>query len=216
MIYMIKISTVLPPNNNIFIDYDCYKEKVAFKLRLNGLKEMDEVQNDLFETLFNLSEEEYKAILKKCNASYSIYKSNAKYISNLLKETDNRVEDLNTLLSIISTKDNIIRSIMSNNYNKANTSEEMELITDRLLYRGEGLDQFNDKFMTATLKYRNNPLFSEYITSYNDDKIIEELTKACKSRLKMKISFENKKKDAIYDPYQTNIKTKEIKRKNKK
>ena len=70
--------------------------------------------------------------------------------------------------------------------------------------------------MTATLKYRNNPLFSEYITSYNDDKIIEELTKACKSRLKMKISFENKKKDAIYDPYQTNIKTKEIKRKNKK
>ena len=131
---MIKISTVLPPNNNIFIDYDCYKEKVAFKLRLNGLKEMDEVQNDLFETLFNLSEEEYKAILKKCNASYSIYKSNAKYISNLLKERCKLENELIEVtesprtLSDIKLKNNINDKIDLNEKEIQNTKNKLKII----------------------------------------------------------------------------------------
>ena len=209
---MAKLNQILPSKKENCVDYEYYKERVKFKIEMNNYIMMDRELEELLKVFYDLPSEEYETIRKKHNYDFLLYRHNISSITNLLKESKDKVNDLGILLEIIMIKDDVIRKIVANSYPLTLTSDQMEEVTNGLLHQGKGIELFNGQFKTRTLEYQNNPLFSKYINSYTDEKILEELTKACKNRLRKQLTFENKEKEYHYNAYSYKVKSAEIKK----
>lgn len=166
------------PKDNVTMDSYSFIESIIEKLNFKGIYE---VNNDFFNLCRTVhkefTEEEYQEIRTKHRIRYSIWEKNAAFLNKVICSSDDKLNDYNKAIEIISIKDSVMSSIASDIIKKCKSLDDVKTEAEKEIAAGEIINKAKKEFIRRTMQYRGKNgkhLFDSYFVMYIHDKVISD------------------------------------------
>lgn len=171
------------PKDNVTMDSNRFIEFIIEKLNFKGIYEVNNDFFNLCRTVHNeFTEEEYQEIRTKHRIRYSIWEKNAAFLNKVICSSNDKLNDYNKAIEIISIKDSVMSSIASDIIKKCKSLDDVKTEAEKEIAAGEIINKAKKEFIRRTMQYRGKNgkhLFESYFVMYIHDKVIvDELLSA--------------------------------------